>query len=89
MALYSIEGCEFEFKCPKRWEELQAIEKKDARHCASCDKTVYLCEHELLLELHAQAGHCVAVPDPSRKKHYLGGAKMDYYPGPRLIWDED
>ncbi|MGH9908096.1 MAG: hypothetical protein ACRD8U_21200 [Pyrinomonadaceae bacterium] len=87
--LYSIKNCEFVFRCPREWEQLEATEVFDERFCGMCKRVVYRCDNELLFELHVKAGHCVAVPDPSRKRYYLGNAKIgsDYEPSSPLTWD--
>jgi len=82
MSRYAIEGCEFAFKCPRQWEQLAETDTEDKRYCVSCERTVHLCDDPLLFELHAKAGHCVAVPDPARKRLYLGAPATEYHPTP-------
>ena len=86
MSYYSIEGCEFAFKCPRQWEQLTKTDKDDKRFCYTCERPVYLCDDPLLLELHARVGHCVAVPDSTRKTFYLGNVSIEYAPR-KLVWD--
>lgn len=50
--------------CPKRWDDLQATDSDDVRHCSVCAEYVYLCSSaEETLE-HARAGHCIAREEP-------------------------
>jgi uncharacterized protein (TIGR02996 family) len=57
-----IEYCvAFEYRCPQRWDTLQATEDPAVRHCPECQRNVYYCRdaqeaHEL-----ADAGECVAI----------------------------
>ena len=61
---FSIKSCEFALKCPRAWERLDLTGKDDERHCASCERLVYLCVDDVSLTRHVDAGHCVAVEDP-------------------------
>ncbi len=66
-AYFSIEGCNFVFKCPRNWESLEQTDKEDKRHCFHCDRDVHRVDNAMLFKLHAKAGHCVALPDPTRQ----------------------
>jgi len=82
MSYYSIEGYEFAFKCPRQWEQLKKTDKDDKRFCYACERAVYLCDDPLLLELHAKAGHCVAVLD-TRTTFHVGRVSVQYGPTTR------
>lgn len=58
-----IENCDetFAFKCPKKWEQLDGTDNPNARHCASCNKTIHYCYSMSEAYGHARRGHCVAV----------------------------
>jgi uncharacterized protein (TIGR02996 family) len=51
----------FEFKCPRRWEELRTTEKSTVRFCETCQQNVYYCPTVSEAWLHAMNRHCVAV----------------------------
>lgn len=64
---------EFEFRCPKRWENLSPQpHTTEMRICAECNKGVHYCYTISQAREHARQGHCVAV-DASvpRKLHDL------------------
>jgi hypothetical protein len=56
-----IEGCTFDFPCPKQWSELTATEHDGVRHCGSCDKAVHYCASVEEARGHAARGECVAL----------------------------
>ena len=60
---FKIKNCEFAFKCPRVWGRLATTANDNERHCASCDKVIYLCHDDEALTRHVRAGHCVAVED--------------------------
>jgi len=39
----TIENCQFEFKCPKRWDALITDGALDSRFCDVCMRRVHLC----------------------------------------------
>ena len=51
----------FSFVCEKRWETLLPTENARERHCNACNSRVYHCTTVPEAELHAKAGHCIAV----------------------------
>ena len=69
----SIKNCESAFKCPRAWERLTATANDNERHCASCDKLVYLCHGDDVFTRHVKAGHCVAVEDVANEGSMLIG----------------
>ena len=80
---FSIKNCEFAFKCPRAWERLDLTDKSDVRHCASCEKRVYLCADDASLTHHVAAGHCVAVEDPLEVGQLLVGEIATEYTAPK------
>ncbi len=48
MALYAIKNCEFVFKCPREWEQLQPTEMYDVKWCEMCWRKVHLLRRRLL-----------------------------------------
>lgn len=79
---YTIKNCEFTFKCPRAWEQLDLTDKFDERHCASCDRLVYLCHDDEALARHVQAGHCVGVEDIANAGSMLLGQIASEYSAP-------
>ena len=79
---FSIKNCEFAFKCPRVWERLAATENDNERHCASCEKLVYLCEDDATLAFHVQAGHCVAIEDAISAGSMVIGRVASNYSAP-------
>jgi uncharacterized protein (TIGR02996 family) len=51
----------FAFICEKRWETLHPTENASVRHCNACDSRVFHCSTVREAEIHARAGHCIAV----------------------------
>jgi hypothetical protein len=56
-------GLEFQFRCPKRWEQLQPTTEESVRFCGECRKDVFFCTSIAAAQSHAYVGDCVAV-DP-------------------------
>jgi uncharacterized protein (TIGR02996 family) len=58
-----IENCgvEFEFQCPKQWEELKPTETARVRFCDACQRNVYHCATVQEAQEHADRRECVAV----------------------------
>jgi len=57
----TIENCQFEFKCPKRWDALKNDGALDSRFCDVCRRRVHLCVTDDELRAHAAAGDCVVI----------------------------
>lgn len=51
----------FSFICDKRWETLLPTDKPGERDCNACNTRVYQCSTVTEAEMHARAGHCIAV----------------------------
>lgn len=58
---FEVDGCEFDFKCPKKWTELQETEDSDRRFCNACDRDVHAVWDGETLEKLRQERKCVAV----------------------------
>lgn len=55
-------GVEFEYECPKRWEELTPTgDGYGVRFCGACEKTVHYCKDADDVRVNANLGNCVAV----------------------------
>jgi hypothetical protein len=69
-----IDNCQpsFRFKCPKRWYALEATEFVAVRHCNECDQDVFLCRTKSELQVHAKAGHCVALAEEYQEPEFMG-----------------
>jgi len=59
----AIENCssEFNFRCPRLWESLQATARPDVRLCSICQQAVYFCHDLRTAHEHLKLGQCVAV----------------------------
>ncbi len=53
--------CNFKFKCPQEWNQLDATETEGVRFCTSCDSNVYLVTSSAEVEQHARDNKCVAL----------------------------
>ncbi len=65
-----IEACaeQFQFVCPKQWDQLQLTDAAKVRHCEHCDKDVHFSKTLTEAARHALAGHCVALPTSTLRK---------------------
>jgi hypothetical protein len=68
-----IINCEtpFKFKCPKRWEELEAGIYPDTRFCNACRRNVYFCKTMEEVSQHASNENCIAI-EADRKRIRMG-----------------
>src|SRR5262249_26789520 len=60
-----IENCGvcFQFRCPKRWEQLKTTADAMVRFCESCRQNVFFCSSLAVAQTHAFLGECIAI-DP-------------------------
>ncbi len=58
-----LENCEldWEFTCPKKWEQLTPTDDPTVRHCTACQKSVHYCETISKAKETVWAGECVVV----------------------------
>jgi uncharacterized protein (TIGR02996 family) len=63
VARLPLENCEldWDFVCPKKWEQLTPTDDPSARHCSACRKTVHYCGSIAEAKEKAWAGECVVV----------------------------
>ena len=62
---YVIKNCSAqnaESVCPKRWSTLTPAFSDMVRHCAHCNKKVYLCETDEQIKFYTSVKFCIAVP---------------------------
>lgn len=52
---------EFEFECPKLWENLKPTDDPAVRFCKGCRQNVHYCDTITVARQHAHQGRCVAV----------------------------
>lgn len=58
--------CEFEYKCPKNWFELEHTDDETVKYCRECEKQVYYCCDQEDIDFWATRGQCVAyISNPS------------------------
>lgn len=52
--------CDFAFKCPKQWADLNVLIEPEKRHCSTCERDVFFITTRKEFEEHQRLGHCVA-----------------------------
>ncbi|MGN6544540.1 MAG: TIGR02996 domain-containing protein [Aureliella sp.] len=71
------ERIEFQYRCPKRWENLKPGEEADnVRFCNECEHNVYYCFNLKTAREHAERRNCVALDPVVPRKRY----DLDYIP---------
>ncbi|MEW6737743.1 MAG: hypothetical protein AB1489_41060 [Acidobacteriota bacterium] len=69
--------CEFEFKCPKKWENLTVLADPEKRFCTSCEREVFFITTRKEFEIYKKLGRCVAAhvynPELGRGLTITGG----------------
>ena len=66
---FIVTNCEFEFKCPKSWDNLTTTEDSNLRHCQQCNQSVTLCTSQKEYESLVSKGKCIAVDVFQREMH--------------------
>ena len=56
----ACETVNWEFKCPRQWQDLQATNNPSIRFCVHCEKSVYYCANVEELNTFARQGKCIA-----------------------------
>jgi len=92
--LIACEQVEWQFKCPKRWDELMPTNDADVRYCSACHRGVYACKTIEEVNHYARSGECIAWMGPSDSRqeeggrnYFIGEVKPGYNLGPkRLEW---
>lgn len=56
-----VRECDFNFKCPKKWDSLRATNRSDMRYCDACQKYVWFCKTNKELRYAVSQDRCVAV----------------------------
>ena len=69
-----IRNCNFSFKCPKFWAELQVTDDPPIRRCNECNEFVYRCTTDKEISLAIKHNRCVAI-----MPIYDTGTKFDTY----------
>jgi hypothetical protein len=64
MFMNKIINCEFVFKCPLKWENLEKTQNEDRKYCKSCQKNVYFAHSQSELNELARVGKCAAFSPP-------------------------
>jgi hypothetical protein len=67
---YVITNCgtlNAESACPKCWSALTPAFSDMVRHCAHCNKKVYLCETDEQIKFYTSVKFCIAVPSPEAR----------------------
>ena len=59
-----IDNCmesNFEFVCPKRWDQLRKSYVEGVRYCDQCKRNVYLCRTDADIKLYDSLKYCIAI----------------------------
>jgi hypothetical protein len=77
--------CDFEFKCPKKWENLAILDDPEKRFCTSCEREIFFVTTRQQLKVYKKLGRCIAAnvysPERSKMITIAGGV----YPGNATI----
>ncbi|MBX3281347.1 MAG: hypothetical protein KF756_02605 [Acidobacteria bacterium] len=69
----TIDGCEFLFKCPQKWDALETTADPGVRFCSECERSVYFAEDKEAAGRLSALGKCVALrTDRNRDRVTLG-----------------
>lgn len=63
---FLIKNCtasDFEYACPKLWNELRPSLTAAMRHCDHCNRKVYLCKTDADVKLYTSVNYCIAVAE--------------------------
>lgn len=74
-AIYAdIQNCDqhFQYRCPKRFSELEATKMPAVRFCSACNRNVYFCLSQAELDRRATRGECVAFMLANEPQEFLG-----------------
>jgi hypothetical protein len=59
-----IDNCtenNFEFVCPKKWDQLRKSYVEGVRYCDQCKRNVYLCRTDADIKLYDSLKYCIAI----------------------------
>jgi hypothetical protein len=56
----TIVNCQFVFKCPRQWDELEITDDPDQKYCHQCNRFVYFARTQTDLSRLAQEAKCIA-----------------------------
>ncbi len=70
---WDILQCPLAKRCRARWERLEPVQGDTGiRFCATCERSVFLCQTDEELSQHSALGRCVALEIPSIGVAYMG-----------------
>lgn len=70
---WDILQCPLAKRCRARWERLEPVQGDPAiRFCATCERSVFLCQTDEELNQHSALGRCVALEIPTGGVMYVG-----------------
>jgi hypothetical protein len=72
--------CDFAFKCPKQWENLNLLDHPDQRFCDSCNRKVFFVHTRQQLAVYQKQGHCIAANVNELKGIIIAGGAAPYSP---------
>jgi hypothetical protein len=74
MFIGQIENCNFNYKCPKIWDDLVKTDNEDIRYCSMCNDNVYkVTNEEEFLKMSCE-NKCVYINDGN---NYTLGIPVD------------
>lgn len=63
--------CEFKFRCPLRWDDLEKLSNEKVRFCNVCQKDVHFADNQSEFNDLAGQGICVAVKTTEAEREVL------------------
>lgn len=70
---WDINHCPLAKRCRARWEQLEPVQGDlTIRFCATCERSVYLCQSDEDLGKHSALGRCVALEIPTIGVTHIG-----------------
>ena len=70
---WDIIQCPLAKRCRARWERLEPVQGEPAiRFCATCERSVFLCQTDEELDQHSALGRCVALEIPTVGVTHIG-----------------
>jgi len=88
---FSLRTIEFDYQCPRQWEQLRATDNDGIRYCEACHQDVYYCDTIMSAREHVEEGHCVAVDIglPRKPRDLEPPRRMVGFISPEYFREED
>ena len=70
---WDILHCPLAKRCRARWQKLELVQGDPGiRFCATCERSVFLCQTDEELDQHSALGRCVALEIPAVGVKHIG-----------------